>query len=154
MSIPNKQIGWSNESNLLWYILKQLNKLTSVISKISGGGYTPPYKVYSALLTQSGTSAPVATVLENTIGNIWFTYIGNGNYSINSNGLFTQNKTSLLAENWKIHTFWQSNLSIDYNNPSSLIMITTVPTIVGGAFTNVATNDRMVNTSIEIRVYN
>jgi len=27
MSIPNKQIGWSNESNLLWEVLFQLNKL-------------------------------------------------------------------------------------------------------------------------------
>lgn len=27
-----------------------------------------PYKVYTALLTQSGTDAPVATVLENTLG--------------------------------------------------------------------------------------
>ena len=26
-----------------------------------------PYKVYTALLTQSGTDAPVATVLENTL---------------------------------------------------------------------------------------
>lgn len=27
-----------------------------------------PYKVYTALLTQTGTDAPVATVLENTLG--------------------------------------------------------------------------------------
>jgi hypothetical protein len=27
-----------------------------------------PYKVYKALLTQSGTDAPVATVLQNTLG--------------------------------------------------------------------------------------
>ena len=38
------------------------------------GGETPtpvdsrPYRVYTALLTQSGTNAPVATVLENTLG--------------------------------------------------------------------------------------
>lgn len=39
------------------------------------------------------TGAPVATVLENTIGNIWFGYNADGSYSINSNGLFTINKT-------------------------------------------------------------
>jgi hypothetical protein len=38
MSIPNKQIGWSNESNLLWQIAKQLERLTGVTSKISGSG--------------------------------------------------------------------------------------------------------------------
>ena len=30
--------------------------------------YVIPYKVYTALLTQTGTNAPVATVLENTLG--------------------------------------------------------------------------------------
>lgn len=40
------------------------------------------------------TGAPVVTVLENTIGNIWFTYDTVGNYSIYSNGLFTENKTT------------------------------------------------------------
>ena len=38
--------------------------------------------------------APVVTVLENTIGNIWFTYDGVGNYGISSNNLFTSNKTA------------------------------------------------------------
>jgi hypothetical protein len=27
MSVPNKQIGWSQEANLLWEISKQLDKL-------------------------------------------------------------------------------------------------------------------------------
>jgi len=30
MAIPNKQIGWSNESNLLWQISSQMEKLTGV----------------------------------------------------------------------------------------------------------------------------
>lgn len=34
-SIPNKQIGWSNESNLLWQVAKQLEYLTKVTAKIS-----------------------------------------------------------------------------------------------------------------------
>jgi hypothetical protein len=32
MSIPNKQIGWSVESNLLWEVLYQLNKLKGTIT--------------------------------------------------------------------------------------------------------------------------
>lgn len=35
MGIPNKQIGWSNESNLLWQIAKQIDYLTKVTAKIS-----------------------------------------------------------------------------------------------------------------------
>lgn len=43
----------------------------------------PSYKVYTALLTQSGTDAPVATVLENTLGvNISYQYNSTGNYFI------------------------------------------------------------------------
>jgi hypothetical protein len=30
MAIPSKQIGWSQESNLLWQISKQLEYLTQV----------------------------------------------------------------------------------------------------------------------------
>lgn len=38
MSILSKQIGWSNESNLLWDILNQIDRLTGVISQSGGGG--------------------------------------------------------------------------------------------------------------------
>ena len=36
MGIFNKQIGWSQESNLLWEIANQVNKLIGVTSKVSG----------------------------------------------------------------------------------------------------------------------
>jgi len=35
MSIPNKQIGWSNESNLLWQISKQLERLIAVTAALT-----------------------------------------------------------------------------------------------------------------------
>lgn len=38
MSIPRKQIGWSQESNLLWEISNQMEKLTGVVSTSGGGG--------------------------------------------------------------------------------------------------------------------
>lgn len=41
MAIPRKQIGWSNESNLLWQISSQMEKLTGVVSTSGGGGSTP-----------------------------------------------------------------------------------------------------------------
>jgi hypothetical protein len=33
--IPNQQIGWSQESKLLWEISKQLDKLTNAVSKLA-----------------------------------------------------------------------------------------------------------------------
>ena len=61
----------------------------------------PKYKVYTALLTQSGTDAPVATVLENTLGGevVW-SYSDVGNYfgSISNEG-FVNDKTIGFVSN-------------------------------------------------------
>ena len=38
MAIPRKQIGWSNESNLLWQISSQMEKLTGIAFNSGGGG--------------------------------------------------------------------------------------------------------------------
>jgi hypothetical protein len=94
MAIQNRQIGWSQESNLLWQILKQINKLTSVIFGLKEAA-TPKYKVYTASLTQTGTDPAVVIVLENTIDpGITFNALGNGDFEIISPlGAFTLNKT-------------------------------------------------------------
>jgi len=54
------------------------------------------YLVYTALLTQSGTNAPVATVLENTLGGtvVW-SYNDVGYYTATLANAFTENKTYL-----------------------------------------------------------
>ncbi len=54
-------------------------------------------KVYRALLTQTGTDAPVATVLENTLGGtpVWGRS-GAGIYPLTLEGCFTANKTFIL----------------------------------------------------------
>jgi hypothetical protein len=60
MAIPSRQIGWGTESNLLWQILKQLSRLTSTLFSLKEAA-TPKYKVYTALLTQSGGDVPNTT---------------------------------------------------------------------------------------------
>ncbi len=64
---------------------------------VTGTNNIRPYKVYSALISQTGTNAPVADVLENTIGFIGFNYLSVGNYSITSNNAFTLNKTAIFV---------------------------------------------------------
>jgi hypothetical protein len=59
----------------------------------------PTYKVYTALLTQVGINAPVATVLENTIGNITWTYQSTGSYTGNLISAFPLNKTYFSVNN-------------------------------------------------------
>jgi hypothetical protein len=97
------------------------------------------------------TGAPVATVLENTIGNVWFSYFEIGFYYCNSNGLFTSNKTfgqgtSRTAEDGSgFHVF-------------TVLPNTVTEDLVDLYSTNpieaIGTNDSFYNTPIEIRVYN
>lgn len=65
---------------------------TQDIADLGGGGSS--YLKYVALLTQSGTDAPVATVLENTLGGtvVW-SYDDVGFYVGTLAGAFSANKT-------------------------------------------------------------
>jgi hypothetical protein len=205
MSIPNKQIGWSNESNLLWYILKQLNKLTSVIFNLK-----PKYKVYTALLTQSGgddpqyqqsgdltigvtyyiddnasnpdftnvgapnnnvgtyfvatgttpnswgeaglaynAGAPVVTVLENTIGNVYWSYIIAGGYTGTiDEDLVTEGKQAVFSPTVAISTSGNKYfVAIENSSVNGIV----------GIYSTDGTdyiNDGLVDFPIEIRVYN
>jgi len=209
----SRQIGWSQESNLLYQILKQLNKLTSIMF-----GLKPKYKVYTALLTQSGgdnavglnsgsltigttyfindiqvgmdftnvgapnnnvgtyfvatgttpnswgvdigagvliydTGAPVVTVLENTIGNVWFTYDGVGYYNVNSNNLFINNKTiSLVSPNNYFESpsdIYNYDVLVPFYNENQVSIL---------SYYNYSPADSIINNIgklfIEIRVYN
>jgi len=92
------------------------------------------------------TGAPVATVLENTIGNVWFTYLSNGEYYANSVELFTENKTATFG-GW-----YEPNYGVGFvfNKTSlgsnSIIYMATID--------GVPTNGYLQDTTIEIRVYN
>lgn len=110
-------------------------------------GANTKYKVYTALLTQSGITAPVATVLENTLGviPIW-NYDAAGSYYLESTGTFTTNKTTVTAgplEAGSLGAYVQSRI-ISQNQVF----------IVINKIDGTATNDSLSNTLVEIRVYN
>lgn len=54
------------------------------------------YKVYTALVSQSGTSDPTATVLENQVGSIVWARTGLGAYTATLSGAFTSGKTFII----------------------------------------------------------
>lgn len=56
MAIPRKQIGWSQESNLLWEISRQMEKLTGVAFNGGGGGSALTIKDDGTTLTTGATS--------------------------------------------------------------------------------------------------
>ena len=68
-------------------------KVTELVAAVE----TNKKKVYKALLTQSGTAAPTAVVLENTLGDIVWGYSTTGTYTATLSGAFTENKTFILA---------------------------------------------------------
>lgn len=79
--------------NLTWY--NAINKLKSILKRLltSSGANALPYKVYSAILVQSGTDDPIATVLENTLGtSVTWTRENTGYYQ-GASELFNATKT-------------------------------------------------------------
>lgn len=115
-----------------------------------------PYKVYTALMTQSGTDAPVPIILENTLGDIVWTYDAAGTYTGTLLGAFTDSKTVFLLGNE--NTFNPMNLTIatlGYGDVDTIYLANQRYT------KDPATNnlvqagvDSMIKQSIEIRVYN
>ena len=116
-------------------------------------GTTPnswgPDEGISANILTFNNGAPVAAVLENTIGNIWFTYVQPGFYRINSNELFPLNKifvqgTSKTEDDgtgFRVFTLVPVNIDI-------INIYSTSPLLESGF------DDYLINTPIEIRVYN
>jgi hypothetical protein len=93
------------------------------------------------------TGAPVATVLENTIGNVWFTYIDAGFYSVESESLFTDAKTWVNPV-IVLGAGGSTSRGVMYLNTGTTIGIIT-ELDVDAPFDGI-----LSNTPIEIRVYN
>lgn len=104
-----------------------------------------PYLVYTALLTQSGTSAPTATVLENTLGGtvVW-TRSSTGIYLGTLSGVFTNNKTSVSITNGSSG----AKIIGAYSDTTSTITVGTV-----NSSTSASEDDVLFKATIEIRVY-
>jgi hypothetical protein len=97
---------------------------------------------------------PVVVVLENTIGNVWFEYRGIGTYRINSNSLFTTDKTTCATA-----AFYDQNegafisLFPDIDADSTRVKFFTAKN-TGEAAPELADAVVLQPTLFEIRVYN
>ena len=108
-----------------------------------------PYKVYTALLTQTGTDAPVATVLENTLGgDIVWSYYAEGVYNGELLGAFTINKTDISFGAYKSSGQSGDKIDIydDEGESEDSIKITQLTY-------DISAIDGFTNIRIEIRVY-
>ena len=95
------------------------------------------------------TGAPVVTVLENTIGNVWFTYNGVGYYQINSDGLFIYGKTYPDYKNI-FGSQWAKNI---WESIEESLLPNTLTIVNYNSYDNVHENGIELG-RIEIRVYN
>lgn len=106
----------------------------------------PKYKLYAALLSQAGTAAPTAIVLENNLGGtvVW-TRDSGGIYDATLSGAFTANKTAVFFGG-----NFQENLgSATYNESVSTTNALKIETFSDG--TN--SDDEFELTPIQILVY-
>lgn len=125
------------------------DKINEIIDYLNGNGSSGngSYKVYTAILNQGSTDAPTAIVLNNTLGEVTYSYEDVGIYLINSNGLFTFNKTWIyLKDN-------DGNLQgvfvmVGQNDENSINIFSFSDYMVS------ASNSILNNMSLEIRVYN
>jgi len=124
-------VGATNNEIGTWFVATG----TSPIWGTSGGDVT------------SNGGAPVVTVLENTIGNIWWTYSIDGTYLAQSDALFLPNKTFFTTGPANSGDLPAQNTSEYLYNTDSIISILTF--YDGGRI-----NSRLLNTPFEIRVYN
>lgn len=134
-------------------IVKHSTLATNIVDTLfnSGNGSgARPYKVYTALLTQAGTNAPVATVLENTLGGtvVW-SYDGVGQYRATLASAFTQNKTWFSFIN--IITGAEIDIRLTWDTINEITLMTALGGVAGGI--GVFTDDIITDASIEIRVY-
>ena len=104
---------------------------------------TPAYKVYTALLTQAGTSVPIANVLESTLpGTVTFEYVGPGIYNAVLVGEFTPGSTTAtLSGGTSSQVFKAYGFSAD--------RVGLVTYDISGS----PANNQMGITTLEIRVY-
>jgi hypothetical protein len=109
-----------------------------------------PYKLYTALLTQTGTDAPVAIVLENTLGGVvvW-SYENVGLYKGTLNDAFPEDKTAMFITSTRFNGDAFMCISLYGGDIPNAIAVETLelPTYI-------SQNDLLYYTTIEIRVYN
>jgi hypothetical protein len=108
-----------------------------------------PYKIYTALLTQTGINPPVATILDNTIGNIVWTRTSPGIYIGTLIGAFPIEKTFIMAivggsgYDTAVLNGGGGEIYNVYRIDNNIITVN-----------NVNGDDQLNNTPVEIRVYN
>ena len=111
------------------------------------------YKVYTALLTQTGTDAPVATVIENTLDeNLTFVRESVGRYSTNLLQYPANDKVFISVTPG---TTLPVGVTLFSNYLDGVITISSYANYTGAYISSIGQNDNLLASAyLEIRVYN
>lgn len=111
-------------------------------------GTTPIWETNGVVGLSYNEAAPFVTVLENTIGNVWFEFSNDGVYTMRSDGLFTNFKTvGFITYNDGGSTGLEDKPAFSIYNYDYNIYL-------NSALDGVLSNNVFASTSFEIRVYN
>ena len=107
-----------------------------------------PFKTYRALITQTGTDAPVATVLANNTGKtMTWAYSAVGIYTLTAGAVaFTANKTAV-----EVSGPLSGLQSLSYANTSTTVITFTSGVLTAGAI--VDTDAIVTNILIEVKIF-
>lgn len=117
-------------------------KINEIIDSLNSSG--PAYKEYVAILNQSGTNAPEATIVSNEIGNIVWARTGEGSYTGTLTNGFPLTKTVAFIND--TNEFVNIRMFIGVGDDNT-VYISTQDGIT-------PTDDLLGQTYILIRVYN
>ena len=120
---------------------KNLTKNFTVSQIAAFANVTAAYTVYTALITQASSAAPIATILQNTTGDtLTWARTGAGTYTVTSStALFTADKTAVF-------------LNVGNGEPNQMLMWTRTSSSVITLTTN-GSDDRITGGSFEVRIY-
>jgi len=111
---------------------------------------TPTYKVYTALLTQSGEDAPVATIMENTLGELVWTRTSDGIYGAIFSEIFPINKSiGFITIGLGVGAFYSITVGEPYQSSNIALVVS-----YNSPLMNTPQDNLLYSTPIEIRVYN
>lgn len=113
---------------------------------VTGTNNIRPYRVYTGLISQTGTSNPTVVIMENTIGNIVWTRTTNGQYQGYLPGEFLAVKTFLLTS---------SDYAINPTNQARQFFRSSDDYIsISTQINGIIADGLLDNTPIEVRIYN
>jgi hypothetical protein len=128
----------------MYYTPEQIEKKFKQLERRICCSNQSSYRVYSAIVSQSGTDAPVVTVLENTLGEdiVWTrdtpgVYIGTGD-----------NDVLLGATTWVLVGTGEANGIYNAYHTDNIITLSSID-----PSTLLAADGLLTNVAIEIRIY-